>query len=692
MQIQPTNEKVQPELTDGEGFEHTVGRGGITLKAASNGHGALQIKAYLHGNKVAEAYFEMTPDNQNIASEDTQVDERYRRTGIATVMYQYAKELGNSIAPSPNRTDDGNAMWKGFMQKKSLDEGTEEVKPLTKAVISFYKPVIDKIEPGPVDNYVNQARELLDKAPSPTIRSKMLEIFKKGQKDPMIQGGVVTAIAAILTGGLLTSASRMGLSPAQTNIMLQAVLNTVIPTIIARINNKSWVDTIKYTLASAVIGTGVAALSEKRVTEDLSDTMYFFDVGDRNPNEITVDDSGSWTLKSIGLRSTMSGKWYYRPGRDSTDYSLANKLEFLEKKLGAPPRPWKPPVREEQKKSCAYSNCNHTAILPESLSGEQMLTTLRKNKHHSSELNQTMDQYILDHAWGVKMVSPSSLLDPEMVDNDPFDRVIEIDPDQVDYHLNQIKRKQKIDPIILGPNGAVIDGNHRVAAAKALKQDLLAYVPMDSEVDEGWKDIAAAGALATGLAFGGGNADAAKTPAPKPAVTQQHTQNVTSTSGEELLRKTAEAAGLRGNELTAFLAQCAHETLNFTRLKEFGGKLDFRKYDPKYAPSKAKQLGNTQIGDGARYKGRGFIHLTGRYNYKKAGEALGLPLEKNPELVENPRVAAKVAVWFWQSRVKNRMAGSDYSDVKSVTKTINPGLKHLDRRQEKFDTFKVASR
>ena len=54
----------------------------------------------------------------------------------------------------------------------------------------------------------------------------------------------------------------MGLSPAQTNIMLQAILNTVIPTVVSRINGKSWSDTAKYTLASAGIGTGIATLTE----------------------------------------------------------------------------------------------------------------------------------------------------------------------------------------------------------------------------------------------------------------------------------------------------------------------------------------------------------------------------------------------------------------------------------------------
>jgi predicted GNAT family acetyltransferase len=46
------DEQVQPELTNGEGFEHTVDRNGITLKAASNGHGALQIKAFVQGKKA----------------------------------------------------------------------------------------------------------------------------------------------------------------------------------------------------------------------------------------------------------------------------------------------------------------------------------------------------------------------------------------------------------------------------------------------------------------------------------------------------------------------------------------------------------------------------------------------------------------------------------------------------------------
>jgi predicted chitinase/5'(3')-deoxyribonucleotidase len=213
-------------------------------------------------------------------------------------------------------------------------------------------------------------------------------------------------------------------------------------------------------------------------------------------------------------------------------------------------------------------------------------------------------------------------------------------------------------------------------------------------VDEGWKDIAAAGALATGLAFGGtGDADAKSQPINKPSVIQQISKkdtakSVTGNPHEVYLKKVAEKAGIVGHELTAFLSQCAHETLDFKHMKEIGGSLDFRKYDPKYAPKKAKALGNKQVGDGAKYKGRGYIQLTGRDNYKKAGAALGLPLEKNPELVEKPEVAAKVAVWYWQNRVAPKV--DSFKDTKAVTKTINPGMKHLDKRQEKQQAFQVA--
>lgn len=221
---------------------------------------------------------------------------------------------------------------------------------------------------------------------------------------------------------------------------------------------------------------------------------------------------------------------------------------------------------------------------------------------------------------------------------------------------------------------------------------------------EGWKDWVTGAGIAAMAAGGGGAAydaykarQAEKEPTPIVAPAGKETKispnavpkkSVTGSPHEAALTKAAVAAGIKGEELAQFLAQTAHESHDFRSMVEYGGSLDFRKYDPKYAPKKAKSLGNTKVGDGARYKGRGYIQLTGRYNYKKAGEALGLPLEAKPELVEKPEIAAKVAVWFWQNRVQPKV--DDFANTKAATKPINPGLKHLDQRKEKFHDFKLA--
>lgn len=176
------------------------------------------------------------------------------------------------------------------------------------------------------------------------------------------------------------------------------------------------------------------------------------------------------------------------------------------------------------------------------------------------------------------------------------------------------------------------------------------------------------------------------------ALTQKQidqTAQTLATAPAQTLKKVAIASGITGNELAQFLAQCAHETANFTAMKERGGSLDFKKYDIKHNPRKAKALGNIQPGDGARYHGRGYIQLTGRDNYKRAGQALGLPLEQKPELVERPDVAAKVAVWFWKSRVQPKV--TSYQDTRQVTKPINPALRGYADREAKFQAIRSGA-
>ena len=170
----------------------------------------------------------------------------------------------------------------------------------------------------------------------------------------------------------------------------------------------------------------------------------------------------------------------------------------------------------------------------------------------------------------------------------------------------------------------------------------------------------------------------------------EETTGISMNSGiEHLLVRVAMAAGIRGNELAQFMAQTRHESADFSRMREMGNANYFAKrYDPKYAPEKAKILGNTHAGDGIRYHGRGFIQITGRDNYRRAGEALGIPLEQNPDLAADPKIAARIAVWYWKTRVQPKI--QNFNDTTAVTKAINPALRGLQDRLQHFKDYKLV--
>ena len=88
----------------------------------------------------------------------------------------------------------------------------------------------------------------------------------------------------------------------------------------------------------------------------------------------------------------------------------------------------------------------------------------------------------------------------------------------------------------------------------------------------------------------------------------------------------------------------------------------------------ANRMGNGpgETGDGWRFRGRGFIPLTGRYNYRLYGEYLGLDLEGNPELAEREEIAAEIAAEFWWRSDLNEAA--DVLDLIAIRKRVNGGL------------------
>lgn len=111
-----------------------------------------------------------------------------------------------------------------------------------------------------------------------------------------------------------------------------------------------------------------------------------------------------------------------------------------------------------------------------------------------------------------------------------------------------------------------------------------------------------------------------------------------------------------------FLAQIGHESgeLRYVRELASGSNYEGR-----------KDLGNTQPGDGVRYKGRGLIQITGRRNYALCGLGLDLPLLENPELLEVPENAAMSAGWFWHNNNLNALADLNLFD--KITRRINGG-------------------
>lgn len=135
----------------------------------------------------------------------------------------------------------------------------------------------------------------------------------------------------------------------------------------------------------------------------------------------------------------------------------------------------------------------------------------------------------------------------------------------------------------------------------------------------------------------------------------------------------------------AFLAQIAHESGELKFWEEIWGPTAAQKrYEP---PSDlAARLGNTQPGDGKRYKGRGPIQITGRANYRKYGGLLNMDLEGNPDLAATTQVGLQVACLFWKTNGLNQLA--DVSDFTTITRRINGGLNGLANRQKYYDKAK----
>jgi putative chitinase len=160
--------------------------------------------------------------------------------------------------------------------------------------------------------------------------------------------------------------------------------------------------------------------------------------------------------------------------------------------------------------------------------------------------------------------------------------------------------------------------------------------------------------------------------------------------------------------IAAFIAQCAHESGNFTQLRENLNyrAVTLRKIFPKYFPTDelaqqyasrpdrqqaianlvyANRMGNgpPESGDGYRFAGKGLIQLTGKDNYTWFAASLGIGVEAAAEYLETFEGAAQSACWFWETNKLNQWA--DAGDILTLTKRINGGTIGLEDRIKHYE-------
>jgi putative chitinase len=129
--------------------------------------------------------------------------------------------------------------------------------------------------------------------------------------------------------------------------------------------------------------------------------------------------------------------------------------------------------------------------------------------------------------------------------------------------------------------------------------------------------------------------------------------------------------------LAHFMAQLAHESAGFLYMEEIASGAAYEG---------RKDLGNTQPGDGRRFKGRGPIQLTGRANYRWYGQLIGIDLERHPEIAAIPSIGMLTACLYWHDHRLNEIA--DVDDVERITRKINGGLNGFADRKAKLAVMK----
>jgi putative chitinase len=140
------------------------------------------------------------------------------------------------------------------------------------------------------------------------------------------------------------------------------------------------------------------------------------------------------------------------------------------------------------------------------------------------------------------------------------------------------------------------------------------------------------------------------------------------------------AAGLLDStsRLAHAMAQLGHESDGFRAMEEYASGAAYEG---------RADLGNVQVGDGRRFRGRGPIQVTGRANYRLYGRKIGIDLERRPELASAPSIGLHVSCAYWTDKGLNVLADAD--DVETITRRINGGTNGLADRRARLAAAKL---
>lgn len=155
---------------------------------------------------------------------------------------------------------------------------------------------------------------------------------------------------------------------------------------------------------------------------------------------------------------------------------------------------------------------------------------------------------------------------------------------------------------------------------------------------------------------------------------------------KQYLQEFIEDTDMTDLEKAAFMARIDHETAGFRYMKELGKPDYFKRYDGR------QDLGNVEPGDGYRFRGRGYIQLTGRKNYTFFAPLIGADLVENPDIAADEEAAARIAVMFWnKAKTRDGRTISEAArdgDIDAVVRGVNGGVNGMQDTLELYEVYK----